>query len=371
MNSSVKTILYPLSFIYGFVIFVRNMLYDYKVFNSHEFHLPVISVGNITVGGTGKTPHTEYLIRLLMKDYSIAFLSRGYKRKTKGFIVSTTESTAAEIGDEPLQIKRKFPELFVAVDRNRVNGIQRLLEIAPEIDIIILDDAYQHRSVVPGINILLLDYTRPVFTDSLLPYGRLREHVSAKKRADIILITKVPKNITAMDKRLLAMNTTAQPHQKVYFTTMAYGKPKAVFTIPESGTSPDFESKNLSVVLVTGIANADPLIKKMKDTYKQVILFTFSDHHGFSKEEIQRIVAKYNEIPGSEKVILTTEKDASRLFPFYQEENIPEAWYYIPIEVEFMKNDAEPFNQQIIQYVKNNSKNSILYKTKPVAIEGR
>lgn len=362
MNTTIKTILYPISLIYGSIVFLRNKFYDYKIFKSEEFHLPVISVGNITVGGTGKTPHTEYLIRLLQNNYKIALLSRGYKRKSKGFVLASENSTVLDIGDEPYQIKQKFPEIIVAVDRKRVNGINQLLQQNQEIDIIILDDAYQHRSVTPGINILLLDYTRPIFIDAILPYGRLREQVSEKKRADIMIVTKVPKNITAMDKRLLGMNTGAQPHQKVYFSTVGYGTPKPVFDETNVTTSINFDSKKLSVILVTGIANPEPLIKNLKDKYDSVFTFQYSDHHFFTKEDVNKIISKFQELPDLEKVIITTEKDATRLLSFNKEEYQPSSWYYIPIHVEFLKNEAESFNQQIMHYVKNNSKNSILYK---------
>ena len=362
MHPLIKLLLLPFALLYGLIIFFRNQLYNYKIFKSKEFHLPVISVGNITVGGTGKTPHTEYLIRLLKGNYNVAFLSRGYKRKTRNFIVATENSSAEVIGDEPCQIKHKFPELTVAVDRNRVNGIEKLTENIPELDVILLDDAYQHRAVIPGVNILLINYNQPIQEDFMLPYGRLREPASQRKRANIIIISKVPRNITAMDKRLLLMNVAAQSHQTVYFTTIAYGSLQPVFSLPKAITKPDLTNKELTVVLLTGIADPSLLIKELTVSCKEVIPFSFPDHYVFKQTDINTVVEKYKAIAGKHKIIMTTEKDAARLDSFDLAQNIPEAWFYIPVEIEFLSNDAEHFNQQILHYVNNNSKDSILYK---------
>ena len=268
----------------------------------------------------------------------------------------------AAIGDEPLQIKQKFPDLTVAVDRKRVNGIERLTENNPELDIILLDDAYQHRQVTPGINILLVDYTRPIKGDSLLPLGRLREPASEKKRADVIIITKVPRNLSAMDKRLFLHNLNARPYQTVYFTTIRYGAPTPIYELHPMARIPDFSQKELSILLVTGIANPAPLLEKLSAAYKEVVHARFADHHVFTKQDMASIMAKYNALPSQNKAIVTTEKDAVRLLSQHYNDNIPEAWYYIPIETEFLWNEGENFNRQIIHYVKNNSRNSILYK---------
>jgi tetraacyldisaccharide 4'-kinase len=361
MHPYIKLLLLPFALLYGLIVFFRNQLYGYKIFKSKEFHLPVISVGNITVGGTGKTPHTEYLIRLLKDKYNVAFLSRGYKRKTRNFIVATENSSAEVIGDEPRQIKQKFPELTVAVDRDRVNGIEKLTENIPELDVILLDDAYQHRSVNPGVNILLIDYNQPLQGDFLLPYGRLREPASQRKRANIIIFSKVPRNITPMDKRLFLMNVAAHSHQTVYFTTLAYGGLKPVFT-SNSAKTPDLKSKDMKVVLVTGIADPSLILKELIVSCKEVIPIRFPDHYTFKQSDINAVIERYTNISGDNKIIITTEKDAARLSSFDIPENIPEAWFYMPVEIEFLSNDAEHFNQQIFHYVNNNSKNSILYK---------
>jgi len=356
-----KPFLYPFWVVFGIIVLIRNKFFDFKIFKSYEFHLPVISVGNITVGGTGKTPHVEYLIKLLKDDYKLAFLSRGYKRKTRDFIVATEQSSAATIGDEPLQVKRKFPDMIVAVDRKRVNGINKLIENVPELDIVLLDDAYQHRSVDPGINILLVDYSRPLEKDSLLPVGMLREPASEKKRADIIIVTKVPGNISAMEKRILVHNTDAQSHQKIYFTTFKYGELKAVFDT-ETAKTEAADLKKDTVLMVTGIAEPSAMINHFKAISKEVIPLSYPDHYAFTQKDVTSIIEKFKAIPGNDKIILTTEKDAVRLIFYDSPENMPEVWYYAPIEVEFLPGEGEQFNNQILHYVKNNNRNSLLYK---------
>ena len=218
--------LYPVSLLYGTGVWLRNKLFDWNILKERSFPLPVISVGNITVGGTGKTPHTEYLIRLLSKEYQVSVLSRGYKRKSKGFILSTTHSTVSEIGDEPYQMKQKYPHVHVAVDANRCNGIEQLCShnITPETDVILLDDAFQHRYVKPGMNILLVNYHRLICNDMLLPAGKLRENPNGKHRAKIVIVTKCPKNITPIDLRVLTKQMELFPYQYLFFTTFEYGK---------------------------------------------------------------------------------------------------------------------------------------------------
>jgi tetraacyldisaccharide 4'-kinase len=361
MDKLLKLLFLPLSFLYGAVVLLRNKLFDLKILHSKEFKLPILSVGNITVGGTGKTPHTEYLIRLLKDEYKIAFLSRGYKRKTADFRLAGENSTFEEIGDEPLQIKHKFPKITVAVDGNRVRGITKIQEQAPETDIVLLDDAFQHRWVLPGINILLIDYYRPIYDDFMLPSGRLREPVSGKKRADIIIVSKTPPKLSAIDKRLLLKKIDAQSHQSVYFTSIHYGMPIPVFPSAEPVFVP-FDKPSLSVLLVTGIADPTALINEINSLYAVVEHLKYSDHYAYNDEDIEKMVAAFERMPGDEKIILTTEKDAARLINFeYQIQN-REKWYYLPIEVEFHPGESELFNRQILHYVNNNSRNSLLYK---------
>jgi tetraacyldisaccharide 4'-kinase len=360
MEKLLRIVFYPLNCLYGIIIWVRNVLFDVNIIKANEFRLPVISIGNITVGGTGKTPHTEYLIRLLKEQYKIAYLSRGYKRKTSEFRIGTASSTVEEIGDEPWQILDKFPEIVVAVDKNRVHGIQKIQEIYPDTDIILLDDAFQHRRVKPGINILLIDYNRPIFNDSLLPGGRLREPASEIRRANVIIVTKLPAQISAIDKRLFLMHLGARDHQSVYFTTVKYCNPTPVY--PGTETKPAFADKELSVLLVTGIANAQILVDHLKNEYTTVEHMNFPDHHFYTDTNIQAIVERFKAIPGNAKVILTTEKDAVRLRNIQHTLFDPEVWYYIPIEIEFQQGEGEQFNSQIIDYVSKNNRNSLLYK---------
>lgn len=360
-NAFLKILLYPLSIVYSIVVWVRNKMFDLNIFHSVEFKLPVISIGNITVGGTGKTPHTEYIIRLLKENYKLAILSRGYKRKTSGFRIAGENSNFEEIGDEPLQIKNKFKDIIVAVDGNRVRGIKGILQKEPTTDIILLDDAFQHRWVTPGISILLVDFNQPVFEDTMLPAGRLREPVSERKRADIIIVSKAPFQLSAMEKRLLMMKLEAKPSQSVYFTGIRYSMPKAVFSDIDAVFIP-FDKPTLSVLLVTGIANPDPLVEELDSRYAIFKHIRYPDHYSFLNSDIQHIQDVFDSMPGSEKVILTTEKDSTRFLNFEYQVKNRERWHYIPIEIEFHQGDAELFNRQILHYVINNSRNSLLYK---------
>ena len=262
----VKIILLPLSVIYGVVTGVRNFLFHIGVLKSQTFRVPVICVGNITVGGTGKTPHTELIISELKKKFRVACLSRGYKRKTRGFILANEHSTAAEIGDEPMQIKSKYPDILVACDGNRVRGIQKLLALPEPPEVILLDDAFQHRYVQADKNIVLIDYNRPVHEDCLLPAGRLRESVQALKRADYIIVTKCPKSIQPIEKRILSEHLKIKPYQQLFFTTLEYGKIKPLFPQYES-IVPDRSS---SILCLTGIAQPGPYIDHLK---------TFTGYH--------------------------------------------------------------------------------------------
>ena len=238
--------LYPVSWLYGTGVWLRNKLFDWGIYKERKFDVPIISVGNITVGGTGKTPHTEYLIRLLQKDYKVAVLSRGYKRKSKGFVLAGPDTSVQMIGDEPFQMKQKFPDIYMAVDRNRCHGIEQLCNshIAPGTEVIILDDAFQHRYVKPGMNILLVDYHRLICEDALLPAGRMREPENGKSRAHIVIVTKCPKDITPMDLRVLSKQMELYPYQQLYFTTLAYGKLHPLFTVGNAVPLKEIEKEN-------------------------------------------------------------------------------------------------------------------------------
>ncbi len=358
-----KILLYPVSIIYGVVVYIRNMFYDYNFFKSKEFEIPVISIGNITVGGTGKTPHTEYLVELLKKHAKVATLSRGYKRKTKGFRYVETTSTAIEIGDEALQVKKKFPDVTVAVDENRVHGINELIrdnENAP--DAILLDDAFQHRRVTPGINILLIDYNRPIDKDQLLPLGRLRERKYQRRRANIIIYTKCPDEITPITRRIIMKDVSLMPYQTLYFTTMVYGEPIAVFP-DEAIETPDFNEKRYASIVISGIANPKPFREYLSSKAKVVDELIFGDHHNFNNKDWQKINQTFENQKDKNPYIFTTEKDAMRL---REGENIlPEIkarLFYIPLKIKFLHHEGKSFDKIIVGYVKDNRSNRELHK---------
>ena len=292
----VKIILLPLSVIYGVVTGVRNFLFHIGILKSQTFRIPVICVGNITVGGTGKTPHTELIISELKKKFRVACLSRGYKRKTRGFILANEHSTAAEIGDEPMQIKSKYLDILVACDGKRVRGIQKLLALPEPPEVILLDDAFQHRYVQADKNIVLIDYNRPVHEDCLLPAGRLRESTQALKRADYIIVTKCPKNIQPIEKRILSKHLKIKPYQQLFFTTLEYGKIKPLFPQYES-IIPDRSS---SILCLTGIAQPGPYIDHLKTFTSDITGIRYPDHHHFTKKDFQHITRTFESIENPE-----------------------------------------------------------------------
>ena len=364
-----KLFLYPFSLVYGIIIYFRNRLYDLKLLRSVEFDQPVISVGNITVGGTGKTPHTEYLVDLLKDRFKIATLSRGYKRRTSGFRLVEVESTAEEVGDEPLQIKNKFPGITVAVCENRVTGISHLLHSDPENapDVVILDDAFQHRRIIPGINILLVDYNRPVKKDILLPAGRLREGAAQIRRANVIIVTKCPEEITPIARRIMQKNVFLKPYQSIYFTSVEYGKLKHVF--PSYDAEPEICGKrDYSILLVTAIAYSEGIRIFLQKISTDILEVEFRDHHYFTEKDIAAIMNKFESLKVQKKIIVTTEKDAIR---FRNMKNLPEEFrsvlYCLPIKVKFLDKEGTLFNQKIINYVGENKSNFSLHKRKSKA----
>ncbi len=357
--------LLPLSWIYGLIVRLRNFCFDLELLKEQEFSIPIISVGNITVGGTGKTPHIEYLIRLLRSEFKIAVLSRGYKRKTKGFILADEHSDSGLIGDEPLQIKSKFPEIVVAVDANRRNGIKQLLDSDNNIDLILLDDAFQHRYVKPGFSILLIDFNRPIINDFLLPAGQLREPASSRKRADIILITKSPSDLKAIDRRIIVKDLNLKNLQYLYFTSVIKDKPVPVFKDNPIKNYSDLIFFDPSILLIAGIANPSELRKFAEEISINITEKYFPDHHVFTIKDISDIVSAFNNLPGKEKILITTEKDASRFQNFPDlPEDLKNSMFYIPISVVFLNEDAENFNKQIISYVRDNKRNRFLHSGK-------
>ena len=355
--------LLPLSWIYGSIVRFRNWLFDIGVKKSKSFALPVISVGNITVGGSGKTPHVEYLVRLLQDKVKIAVLSRGYKRKSRGYVLAEEDTEMKEIGDEPFQMHQKFPGIYVAVDAKRVRGIQHLQddEETKDVEVILLDDAFQHRYVKPGINILLVDYHRLIIYDKILPAGRLREPLSGKNRADIVIVTKCPKDLKPMEFRVLTKAMNLYPFQKLYFTCINYDKPIGIFNEQQL----DLESlKDKNVMLLTGIASPKQMEHDLTPMVKTLTSVSFGDHHHFKSKDIDRINEIFESMP-EPRLIITTEKDAVRLRDsegLY--EIVKDNLYALPIKVSFMQDQEENFNEKIISYVRKNSRNSILAKRK-------
>lgn len=336
-------------------------MYDSGFLPTTEFPIPIICVGNITVGGTGKTPHTEYLAGLLSKYFRVATLSRGYKRKSQGFQIASSTSLCAEIGDEPLQIFRKLPDVLVTVDRNRVNGVNSILEINPETEVIILDDGFQHRRLTPGFSILLSDFERPIIRDHILPYGSLRESFENMRRADIILITKCPENISPIQRRIIVKEINKAPYQNLYFTSLTYDSPLPVFNkaLPDNSTLELTKCKNCGIVLVTGIANPMPFREYLQTFFKEIIHLSFPDHYNFKEKDILNISSAFNNLKSASKYLITTEKDAVRLREFSNiAESVRSSFYYIPVGIQFLNDDEKEFDNLIIEYVRKNKRNN-------------
>ena len=359
-----KVVLIPFSWLYGLVIWIRNSLYDHGLFKSATFQIPLISVGNITVGGTGKTPHVEYLAALLRDEFHVATLSRGYKRKTRDFRIVATESRVDEVGDEPLQIKMRYPEITVAVDRKRVNGVDRLMKETPPVEVILLDDAYQHRAIKPGLSILLMDYARPIDKDYLLPAGRLREPASRRSRANIILVTKSPERIKPIELREYVNRLGLALNQHLFFTTMRYGDLTPVYPETSARDALWFKKKVGGVLIVTGIANPRPLRQYARSIHTKLHELNFPDHHQFTRKDMDKIYRSYQEMKSThqEILVLTTEKDAMRLREHKPEQDLRDALYAIPIHVHFLNDDKDEFDRQILSYVNSNKRSSILYQ---------
>jgi tetraacyldisaccharide 4'-kinase len=352
--------LLPLSWLYGRGVALRNALFDMGILESRTYNIPIINVGNLTVGGTGKTPHTEYLIRLLKPTYKVAVLSRGYKRKTKGYVLATEKSTVEEIGDEPWQMRKKFPDIYIAVDRSRRHGIERLCsdKETRDVDVILLDDAYQHRYVQPGVNILLVDYHRMVTDDKLLPAGRLREPKESIRRAHMVVVTKCPHDIKPMGYRVIQRQLSLMPFQKLFFTSLRYNRLQALFS--DSSRDLPMPSSGEHILLLTGIASPEQMLIDLKPYCNDITPLSYPDHHYFSTEDVQEINQKFSSLP-QPRLIITTEKDASRLRKAKGlSPEVREALYVLPVEVQFMRNEQNSFNDKILGYVRENPRNSIV-----------
>lgn len=346
----------PLSVLYGMAIHIRHKLFDLKILRSEEFDIPIVCVGNLTVGGTGKTPVTEFLIEHLSPNYCVGVISRGYRRKTKGFILSTPLSSARMIGDEPRQMKLKYPMIPIAVCEKRVDGIHQLRRIHPEINLIILDDAFQHRYVEPWVNILLMDYNHPVYRDRLLPWGRLRDCRDQIQRANFVLMTKCPEDLNPLDMRVVINTLALFPYQSLYFTKMDQGTIMPLFAdVNQQRVRPGDP-----VIVMSGIANPQAFLKAIREQYQVVEELTFNDHHTYRLSDVKCLETLLLQHP--EAVVLTTEKDAVKLTNRKKiPEEVQKRLYYVPIQVSFVGNSDVEFLRQIELYVRNNQKYSLLH----------
>jgi len=345
---SFRVLLLPFAVLYGLIVKLRNWLYNKQYFKSAQFNFPLICVGNLAVGGTGKSPMVEYLVRLLKPHFQIATLSRGYKRKTKGYALANAKTTALEIGDEPMQFHIKFPEIAVAVGEERIVAIPQLLQDRPDLQAIILDDAFQHRMVTAGFNILLTECSNLYTHDFFLPTGDLRDEWASAKRSDIIVVTKCPPDLTEEKKQKITKSLHALPTQKIFFTTIDYGTPYHICNQAEEWVlTPSDE-----VLLVCGIANPKPLKEYLHQHTYTYYQKDYSDHHIFSIDDLKEIKEKFDDIPAKQKIILTTEKDAVRLTKFADAlKEIP--LYVLPIRHRFLFNEGEQFDELVVSFIRN------------------
>lgn len=344
---SFRVLLLPFAILFWLAIAIRNWFYDKKIIKPISFGLPLICVGNLSVGGTGKSPMVEYLVKHLKGRFKVATLSRGYKRKTKGYALAKNETTAIEIGDEPMQFHLKFPEIPVAVGEERLDAIPQLLHDRPETQAIILDDAFQHRIISAGLNIILTDYNNLFTRDFFLPTGDLRDQRKSYKRAHVIIVTKCKPDLSEEERGKIIKEINPLSHQKVFFTCISYGTPYHI-------THREFRffDEKTEVLLVTGIANPRPLKAFLEERVETYYMMSYGDHHIFSMVDWKDIQKRFGAIQTQKKIILTTEKDAMRLLKFSHEmDGMP--FYVIPIEHKFLFNQENEFNETVIQFIQN------------------
>jgi len=344
---SFRYLLFPFAFLYWLIVLIRNFLFDKNVLKSSSFNFPVICVGNIAVGGTGKTPMTEYLIELLKSNYHVATLSRGYKRRTKGFAIANADTTAIEIGDEPMQFHLSHPEIAVAVGEKRIEAVPQLLYDCPDTKLIIFDDAFQHREINAGLDILLTDYSNFYTRDFYLPTGDLRDQISSSRRARIIIVTKCPADLSEDERFRIMKEISPKSGQTVFFTSIEYREPYHIVTKENLPLSHVEE-----ILLVCGIANPEPLTDYIHETTNTYEAIFYSDHHLFSIDDIYEMKKRFSDIRNKEKRILTTEKDAVRLVK-YKEYLADLPFYVIPIGVHFLFDQEKEFNEIISSFPKD------------------
>jgi len=344
----IKLLLAPFSLLYGFGVSLRDFFYRSGILKGVSFSIPVISVGNLSIGGAGKTPHIEYLIRLL-KDYIyVATISRGYQRKTRGFFLVKGQNNAEQVGDEPLQFKRKYPDILVSISESRTFAIPKILSVQPQTQAILLDDAFQHRSIEPGLNILLTEYQYPFTRDYLLPSGRLREWRSAYRRADFIIVSKCPSVLSVEDRQKMIDEIKPYKRQQVYFSYYDYQPPYYIFNMGQRLLL----KENLDVLLICAIARTDYLLSFLEPRVKSVKVLEYEDHHYFTHFDVSNLKQTYEKIEGNAKIILTTEKDAMRLElhrKYIIDNQLP--IFALPIEVRFHGEDGQRFDQDIKEYL--------------------
>lgn len=353
MSPFLRFLLMPFALLWGALVWLRNKTYDWGWFKSLEFEVPVISVGNLSMGGTGKTPHVEYLINLLKNHLQIATLSRGYKRKTRGFLLAELNSTAEQIGDEPRIYKQKYPFLTVAVGEERALAIPEILMHRPNTQLVLLDDAFQHRSVKPGLNILLTRYDEPFSEDFIFPAGGLREFRKGSHRADAIIVTSCPEPQDFEETKEWAKEFDLQANQSLYFSYYKYHKPYSFF----DNTYTKDLSKDLDVIVLCAIANPDRLEAYLEDRVGHLKMVEYADHYFFLDHDIDDLIIEYKQLDSNNKVVITTEKDAMRLIkyaPKFQEAGIP--LFCLPIEVKFWGEGSLRFEQQVMHYLESNLK---------------
>ncbi len=341
-----KLFLLPCSKVYGAVTYMRNKFFDWKILRQHTFEVPIITVGNLAAGGTGKTPHVEFIVDAFCRRRKVAVLSRGYRRSTKGFIVAGRTSTPKDIGDEAYQIYHKFGgKVMMAVCEDRVAGIKELMRIQPDIELIVLDDAYQHRYVKPTVSVLISEFGRPIYEDNLLPYGTLRESRKGVRRADIVVVSKCPRNMKPYDYRQRINDYDLFPWQHLFFSHFDYRELQPVF--PDVATSVpylDWLTSADSILALAGIGNPRPFVRQIKSYAAKVKVDIYPDHHNFSRKDIEYIHSRFDSLRKSgQRIIITTEKDAVRLAanPYFPYE-LKAHTFYLPIKVEFDRFDSNP-----------------------------
>ncbi|MEM6963321.1 MAG: tetraacyldisaccharide 4'-kinase [Bacteroidota bacterium] len=349
-SNLVKILLAPFSLLYGVGVSMRDFFYKKGLLKGVTFDLPIIAVGNLSVGGAGKTPHIEYLIRLLRPYLNVATLSRGYKRKTKGYLAVQVQDNAEKVGDEPLQFKRKYPDVHVTVAESRTFAIPKILMEKPDVQVVLLDDAFQHRSIQVGKNILLTEYNYPFTDDYLMPSGRLREWRSAYKRADILVVSKCPPQISEEERQFFIQKIKPHPHQEIFFSYYEYFQPYYILNHRYRAKL----TEDVDVLLICAIARTDYLVEYLESKVNTVKTLEYEDHRYFSNFDVSFLKTTFDNMESEKKVILTTEKDAMRLqlhFPYLQENRLP--IFAIPVEVKFHFGEGEKFDEAMKQFLLN------------------